>query len=117
MRKEFPKKVKLQAWERCGGYCETLEGRPGCGMKILGIPEYDHWNPAGTDGPPTLENCAVLCSKCHDKKTHGWVDGTDRYSPPLAGDIAKMAKADRVREKHQGLRKSKYRWGKRKFNQ
>lgn len=38
-RREFPKKVKLEAWLRSKGICEC-----GCGVKIVpgDGPEYDH---------------------------------------------------------------------------
>lgn len=64
MRREFPAKIKLAAWTRCGGNCE------GCGRKIVGLPEYDHDKPDGLGGEPTLENCKVLCGMCHRIKTH-----------------------------------------------
>ena len=64
MRREFPAKVKLAAFERAKGHCE------GCGLKIVGRPEYDHDKPDGLGGEPTLENCKVLCGKCHRIKTH-----------------------------------------------
>ncbi len=54
MRKEFPKKVKLAAWQRSGGICEC-----GCGVKIIAGdgPEYDHIIEDTIGGEPTLENC------------------------------------------------------------
>lgn len=63
MRKEFTASVKLEAWERCGGFCAD------CLTKIIGRPEYDHIIPDALGGEPTLDNCQVLCSKCHRLKT------------------------------------------------
>lgn len=84
MRREFRKSVKLAAWQRCGGYCEQ------CHLKIIGVPEYDHVLADGLGGEPTLENCQVLCVKCHRIKT-------------ATEDIPKIAKADRIRKKSVGL--------------
>jgi 5-methylcytosine-specific restriction enzyme A len=86
MRREFPAKVKLAAWKRCGGNCED------CGFKIIGTPEYDHVRPDGLFGEPTLENCQVLCSKCHKLKTHG-------HDRPI------MAKADRQMKSRAGIKR------------
>lgn len=85
MRREFPKSVRLAAWNRCGGNCE------GCGAKLYhGKYQFDHERPDGLGGEPTLENCRVLCTACHGAKTHG-------------EDRPRMAKADRQRAKHLGL--------------
>ena len=104
VRKEFSKKVKHQAWERCKrddgeAYCE------GCNLVIQGRPEYDHIVPDGLGGDNSLGNCQVLCRGCHDLKSNRYIEG----------DKAKIAKADRIREKHLGIRKSKYKWPKREF--
>jgi 5-methylcytosine-specific restriction endonuclease McrA len=66
MRKEFPKKVKLAAWQRSGGICEC-----GCGVKIIAGdgPEYDHIIEDTIGGEPTLENCRVMRKRCHKAKT------------------------------------------------
>lgn len=74
MRREFSAKVKLAAWQRSGGRCE--EGRVphmpevGCGRKLFtGDINYDHVDPDGLTGEPSLDNCAVLCRSCHKVKT------------------------------------------------
>jgi 5-methylcytosine-specific restriction endonuclease McrA len=65
VRQEFSKKVKLAAWERCGGICEC-----GCGQKIIsGAVEYDHIIEDALGGEPTLDNCMVMRKRCHDGKT------------------------------------------------
>jgi len=88
-RAEFSKKVKLAAWERCGGYCEC-----GCMLKIIGIPEYDHFPvPAAIGGEATLENCRVLMKKHHRRIT-------------AEKDIPEIAKSQRIFEKRIGVRKS-----------
>lgn len=63
-RRNFSKRVKLAAWERCGGQCEE------CTAKLFaGGFDYDHNRPDWLLGEPTLENCRVLCKTCHDMKT------------------------------------------------
>lgn len=87
MRREFPKSVKLAAWDRANGHCEE------CGVKIragLG-PHYDHVIPDAVGGEPVLENCAVLCRTCHGVKT-------------ARADIPAIAKTKRVRDKSLGVR-------------
>ena len=80
MRREFPPKVKLQAWERCGGHCEE------CLARIIARPEYDHVLPDALGGEPTLQNCRVLCSKCHRLKTS-------------TEDVPRIAKTKRTKRK------------------
>lgn len=86
MRREFTSKIREAAWARCAGRCEK------CTAKLLpGKFQYDHDMPDGLGGEPTLENCKVLCSACHDDKTH-------KHDRPL------MAKADRIKKKHFGIK-------------
>lgn len=82
MRREFPAKVRVAAYERCGGKCEACSAplRPGRFA-------YDHVLPDGLGGAPVIENCAVLCDACHSAKTTGQ-------------DVPRIAKAKRVRAKH-----------------
>ena len=80
MRREFPPKVKLTAWDRSGGNCEQ------CLARIIARPEYDHILPDALGGEPTLENCKVLCSKCHRLKTSG-------------EDVPRIAKTKRTKRK------------------
>ena len=83
MRREFPAKVKVAAFERAGGCCEM------CGVKIRpgNGPEYDHGVPAALGGSGELDNCIVACRTCHGLKT------TTR-------DVPMIAKGKRVRAKH-----------------
>lgn len=93
-RTEFSASVRRAAWERCGGRCEA----EGCTIKLRpGGYQYDHIKPDGLDGEPTLENCAVLCSAHHHKKT-------------VEQDRPLMQKADNIRAKHFGLGKVKRPW-------
>lgn len=64
----------VAAFKRCDGHCEIgmIPDMPevGCGRKLYpGDINYDHINPDGLTGEPTLENCAVLCRSCHQLKT------------------------------------------------
>ena len=64
MRREFPAKVRVAAWDRCKGYCEK------CGAWLyVGRFAYDHIIADSIGGEPTLENVQVLCSACHGEKT------------------------------------------------
>ena len=90
-RTEFSAQVRKDAWKRCGGRCEE----PGCGIKLqVGKFQFDHIKPDGLQGPATLENCAVLCSAHHHKKT-------------VEVDRPIMQKADNIRAKHFGLGEKK----------
>lgn len=86
-RKEFSKKTKRDAFVRAAGHCEG----EGCGAKLtLGKFAYDHVDPDGLTGEPTLENCQVLCTPCHLEKTRD--------------DVAKIARAKRREDAHRGIR-------------
>lgn len=63
MRKEFSAKVQDQAAERASGKCEK------CGGLLKGRLFFDHKLADGLGGLPTLENCQVLCARCHIDKT------------------------------------------------
>ena len=86
MRREFPARVKIAAFERCGGRCEECTAKLGPGNV-----EYDHAIPDGLTGSPTLDNCRVLCRSCHREKT--------------AKDIGAISKAKRRQRQHIGIRK------------
>ena len=89
-RKEFTKKTRLQAWERCGGFCENKE----CGAKLtVGKFQYDHIVADAFGGDNGLDNCSVLCNACHTAKTK-----TDNWE---------AKKADRVKARHLGAKQSK----------
>lgn len=85
-RTEFPKRIRVAAFERSEGRCEA------CTARIVGTPQYDHILPDALGGEATLANCAVLCRTCHAVKT-----GTQ--------DVPRIAKATRVREKNIGARR------------
>ena len=89
-RKEFSAKVKAEAFRNCNGFCEN------CGIKLtIGTVEYDHATPDGLGGKAEISNCRVLCKSCHSKKTH-------------KVDRPKMAKADRIRKKAYGIKRSSW---------
>lgn len=84
-RRNFSRQTKLAAWDRCGGYCES------CKQKIIGVAEYDHRIPDALDGEPTLENCTVLCVRCHRMKTSKL-------------DVPAIAKGKRIEKKRAGVK-------------
>lgn len=90
-RKEFPARVKAEAFERARGRCE------GCGERLApnGF-HYDHNVPDALGGLPTAENCVVLCIPCHNEKTRG-------------RDVPAIAKSKRIRAKLDGTKKRKSR--------
>lgn len=86
MRREFPAKIKLAAFERAKGRCEKCTAR-----LYPGKFRYDHRIPDWMGGQPTLENCQVLCLNCDGEKT-----------PRDQHDIAK---SKRIIRKRAGIRK------------
>lgn len=69
-RREFPSKVKAAAFQRADGRCEGRPNGERCPVKLQpGRYAYDHIIADSIGGEPTLDNCAVLCSACHDEKT------------------------------------------------
>ena len=64
MRKEFPGKIRVAAWERSRGLCENCTKRLSPGDVF-----YEHLVPDGLTGQPTLENCGVYCKTCWATKT------------------------------------------------
>lgn len=87
MRQEFTKKTKIAAWERAHGHCEQ------CRSKIFTRAEYDHIVEDYIGGDNSLENCRVLCPKCHKAKT--------RESRPA------IDKTRRIIEKRAGVRQGR----------
>lgn len=85
-RQEFSAAVKRAAFRRC---CKK-DGKPRCencgNILVSGNITYEHLDPDGLGGEPTLENCGVWCTRPCSK-------GKDRVDNP------RMAKADRVLRK------------------
>ncbi len=97
-RREFSQRVRKLAFVRC---CKngTQPGIPQCencgNVLRAGNIEYEHLDPDGLGGEPTLENCGVWCAvPCSSKKTH-------------TEDNPRMQKADRVLKKNFGLQAKK----------
>jgi 5-methylcytosine-specific restriction enzyme A len=89
MRREFTKQVMRDAFLRANGCCEGKD----CGARLtVGKFHYDHEIPDALGGEPTLDNCRVLCVPCHNVKTR-------------KGDVPRIAKAKRVYDLHNGIRK------------
>lgn len=86
-RLEFSRATKEAAYERCKGKCEL------CCMPFDNrTPEYHHEIEAAMGGDNSLENCQVLCPKCH-----GLITRT--VSAP------RVAKVKRIEAKRKGWRK------------
>lgn len=107
-KNEFPKSVKLAAWQRSGGICEC-----GCGGKIIAGdgPEYDHRLEVTLGGTPTLENCVVLRKRCHRAKT-------SERAAPIAKVTAGFEKRINARGRKSALSKRagmKFDWSKSRY--
>ena len=97
-RHNFSAKVKRQARERSGGFCEavgTVYGLPvgkRCNAALAGKRvEIDHYPiPATDEGSDVLENAVACCVKCHAHKTATY-------------DVPMQAKGKRVSDKHLGI--------------
>ncbi len=86
MRRDFSRKVKLAAFARAAGRCEMCSG-----PLSVGHFDYDHRVPDALGGDPTLDNCVVACSACHDGKT-------------AKVDLPTIARAKRREASHLGAR-------------
>ena len=87
-RREFPGKIKVAAWNRSRGKCESCT-RPLSEGDIY----YEHIVCDALGGPPTLENCGVYCKTC-------WSTKTRTYDHPT------IAKAKRIEMRHLGAKRS-----------
>ncbi len=93
-RTEFPQAIKKAAFARSckpDGIpkCEA----PGCGKVIrAGHLIFEHVQPDGLGGEPTMANIAVYCDVCADRKT-------------FEEDNPRMAKADRVLKTTFGMKR------------
>lgn len=86
-RHEFSKRIKRDAFVRAKGLCED------CGSRLtVGKFHYDHDTPDALGGSNLLDNCRVLCVGCHGSKTSQI-------------DVRRIAKAKRVYNKHNGIKK------------
>lgn len=93
-RREFGKPVLRAAYKRSGGICECHlvpslpTFRIGCGQ-LLGPANtfFEHVDPDGAGGAPTLENCAVLTKTC-------WRLKTDSYDRPLVAKTIRQHDRD-----------------------
>lgn len=90
--RRFSRSVKRAAYRRSGGRCEN----PACRCPFPaggGGVEYDHIINWEHSRDSSLENCRVLCSDCHLKKT-------SRY------DIPVIAKCERIADRGMGIKRT-----------
>lgn len=97
-RREFPLSVRKLAFARCckNGTKPSIPQCEHCGNVLTsGNIEYEHLDPDGLSGEPTLANCGVWCKRpCSFNKTH-------------REDNPRMRKADRVLKRNFGLTPAK----------
>lgn len=92
-RKNMTPRLRLKVWEAHKGICAI------CGGKIDGVRErwvLEHLRPLALGGADDESNMAPVHEGCALAKTFG-----------KSGDIAKAAKAKRMKSKHLGIKKSK----------
>lgn len=87
MRREFPAKIKVAAYERSKGRCERCTA-----FLVAGKFRYNHRIPDAIGGEPTLDNCEVLCLACDAPQTYEI-------------DIPRIAKTRRIRKREAGVKK------------
>lgn len=98
-RHNFSAKVKRQARERSGGFCEAVGAVYGlpvgkrCNAALDGKRvEIDHYPiPATDEGSDVLENAVACCVDCHRFKTSFY-------------DVPMQAKGKRMSDRHLGIR-------------
>lgn len=87
MRRDFPARIKAEAFRRSNGHCEH------CTRKLFtGDIFYDHVIPDQLNGGPVLDNCQVLCRSCHRAKT-------------LDRDLPDIVRARKIERAHLGIKK------------
>jgi 5-methylcytosine-specific restriction enzyme A len=94
MRAEFSKATRREAMTRSQGLCEgILPNGDKCSANLWQkMRHFDHIIPCEIGGGNELSNCQVLCVPCHGAKTQKI-------------DIPMIAKAKRVYDKHNGIKK------------
>jgi 5-methylcytosine-specific restriction enzyme A len=93
-RQEFTAKTKGLALKRDMRNGKIYCGNCGIELNPRNGMHFDHRDPDGLGGKPTLENCWILCFTCHDLKT-------------VTEDRPRMSKADRVFKSHMGIKRRK----------
>jgi len=92
-RREFSKKTMREAYERSEGLCEgILASGERCCAEVAHKKHFDHIIPDALGGDTSLTNCAVLCLPCHGSKTQKI-------------DVPMIAKAKRIKDRHNGIKK------------
>jgi hypothetical protein len=75
-RQEFSSITKRLAWARANGQCEAYLKLFDGGLEVrctapldVGNFHYDHIDPDWFSKDNELDNCAVICRRCHELKT------------------------------------------------
>lgn len=82
-RAEFSAKTKQAAFNRAKGMCEC-----GCGLPLVGTPQYHHISEEYLTHDNSLENCCCCNYKCHQiitRRNRPAIDKTRRIIKDLAG--------------------------------
>lgn len=87
MTRLFTKAQRMELWRRTNGKCTI------CGGDLGKYWVADHIEPYECGGPTVVDNGQPLCRRCNYRKT--------------ADDQGRIAKNTRVREKAQGIRRSR----------
>ncbi len=87
MRQEFSQATRKAALKRADGRCE-VDGDVGCGLPFpRGTrPEYHHKDAAYFGGSNDLDNCQVLCPRCHRIETRKQQPALDKSRSIIKGN-------------------------------
>jgi 5-methylcytosine-specific restriction enzyme A len=102
-RQEFTTKTKMAAITRAEWRCEHCL-KDFRSSRLKGRPQYDHKQPCCDGGDNSLDNCQVLCERCHSEKTG-------------KKDVPNLRKSQRLERREAGIEKQKTPWASRPFNQ
>lgn len=92
MRREFTPATKRLAADRANGHCEMIWDGERCNAPLrAGAYHFDHKNPDHFSKDNSLENCQVICIRCHKLKT-GQIDRPT------------IARSNRIRDRDRGIK-------------
>lgn len=88
-----PKRVRIRVWDRADGYCEICTRKIRVGERWVA----DHIQALVNGGENREGNLQLICDWC-DRKVK------------TPADVAEKSRTARIRGKHLGIDKPKYRW-------